>query len=183
MELTRYKPQVWTPHQVYVRPSGLDLAALKPTAFLQACGLGSAKVLIKGVAKEAFNVMRAVAGQVPQKSGEYRYVDNESTWVDGETQFDFALFFCGRFYNMSRLAWVLLECDGPVRLVKGPFTAGPYPTSHPLPAENIIFSFNQDCFRVPLGKVVDGHRHGRLDPENYGALGRAGDLSTRTIQI
>ena len=134
----------------------------RPKVFLQACGLGAAKVLIRGLGKEAFNVMRAVAGQVPQKSGEYRYVHGENTWVDGETQYDYALFFCGRFYNLHRQAWVLLECDGPVRIVKGPFTAGPYITSQPLPAEHIAFSFTQDCFRVPLGKLVDGHKHGHL---------------------
>jgi hypothetical protein len=165
----------------YCRPAGLDLSTLVPRNFLLACGLGKAKVLIRGVCKEPFNVMRAAAGQVPQKSAEYRYKQQQSTWVDGETIFDYALFFCGRIYNMDRLAWILLECNGPVREVKGPFTAGPFITSHPLPPQSITFSFSEDCFRVPLGKVVDAHKHGRLNAE--GNIKRADGIPSRIIHI
>ena len=115
---------------------------------------------VRGLKKGPFNVMRAVIGCVPQKAFEFRPVESEPGWVEDETEYDYAMFFCGR-YPLMRKAWILLECVGKVKLVKGPFAAGPYQQSAPLPEEPVTFPFKGDCYALPLGVVnVEAHKHG-----------------------
>jgi hypothetical protein len=128
-----------------------------PTEYAKRRRLG--RVCFRGLCKEPFNVMRAKVGCVPQKAFEYRYTDKEPRWVADQTEYDYAMFFCGRM-PLMRNAWILLKCSGPVGLEKGPFTVGPFRTSAPLVEGLVSFAFNRDCFKLPLGVLVEAHKHG-----------------------